>query len=128
MTCDARPLALADCLHRWRHEAQHGEVDTGRYRCRYHSWGHGPALVFIPGLSLESTSFVMAMAGLQTQFRCIGYELPTGDADGAALTRYRHHDLRDDLCALVDHLQIERCYLTGFSFGATIALAAMAEQ
>lgn len=126
-TC-SQPLRLADCLSQWQREAQHGQVDTGRYRCRYYTWGRGPTVVFIPGLSLESTSFVMAMSRLHTQFRCVGYELPTGDGDGASLTRYRHHDLRDDLFALLDHLQLERSYLLGFSFGATIALAALAGQ
>jgi pimeloyl-ACP methyl ester carboxylesterase len=126
-TC-SEPLRLADSLSQWQREAQHGQLDNGRYRCRYYSWGDGPTLVFIPGLSLESTSFVMAMSRLHAQFRCVGYELPTGADDGANLTRYRHHDLRDDLFALLDHLQLERCYLLGFSFGATVALAALADQ
>jgi 3-oxoadipate enol-lactonase len=124
----AQPLRLADCLSQWQREAQHGQLDTGRYRCRYYAWGRGPALVFIPGLSLESTSFVMAMSRLHTHFRCIGYELPTGAGDGASLGRYRHQDLRDDLFALLDHLRLDRCYLLGFSFGATVALAALADQ
>jgi pimeloyl-ACP methyl ester carboxylesterase len=122
------PLTLSDSLAQWQREAQHGQADTGRYRCRYYCLGRGPALVFIPGLSLESTSFAMIMSRLQPHFRCIGYELPTGDADGASLTAYRHRDLRDDLFALLDHLQIDRCYLLGFSFGSTIALSALADQ
>ena len=120
----APPLALAAALERLSVEAQHGYIHTGRYRCRYYRWGRGPALIFIPGLSLESTSFAMTMARLHEDFTCIGYELPT--ADDGDLTRYRHRDLRDDLLALVDHLRIERGYLLGFSFGATIALAALA--
>jgi pimeloyl-ACP methyl ester carboxylesterase len=124
-TC-SQPLRLADSLPQWQREAQHGGGDTCRDHCRHYAWGLAPALVFIPGLSLESTSFVMAMSRLRTHFRCVGYELPTGDA--ANLTRYRHQDLRDDLFALLDHLRLERCYLLGFSFGATVALAALADQ
>jgi pimeloyl-ACP methyl ester carboxylesterase len=120
----ALPLTLASSLEHWQQQAQHGHFETGRYRCRYYRWGRGPALVFIPGLSLESTSFVMAMARLQAHFTCIGYELPS--ADGVRLTCYRHRDLHDDLLALLDHLRIERGYLLGFSFGATIALTALA--
>jgi pimeloyl-ACP methyl ester carboxylesterase len=77
---------------------------------------------------LESTPFVMPMARLQSEFRCIGYELPTGADDGATPASYRHRDLRSDLLALLDHLGIDRCYLLGFSFGSTVALAALAEQ
>lgn len=84
--------------------------------------------MFVPGLSLESTSFAMTMSRLQPHFRCIGYELPTGDGDGANLSAYRHRDLPDDLLALLDHLQIDRCYLLGFSFGSTIALSALTDQ
>jgi pimeloyl-ACP methyl ester carboxylesterase len=124
----SEPLRLAECLAQWQREAQHARVDTGRYRCRYYTWGRGPALVFIPGLSLESTSFVMAMSRLHTQFQCVGYELPTGAGDGVSLTRYGHRHLRDDLFALLDHLRLERCYLLGFSFGATVALAALGGQ
>jgi pimeloyl-ACP methyl ester carboxylesterase len=85
-------------------------------------------LVFIPGLSLESSSFAMAMARLHPQFTCIGYELPTGDGDGANLSRYRVSELRDDLFTVLDHLHIERAYVVGYSFGSMIALAALAEQ
>jgi 3-oxoadipate enol-lactonase len=126
-TCSL-PLRLNDCLAQWQREAQHGQINTGRYRCRYYTWGRGPTVVFVPGLSLESTSFVMAMSRLHTEFRCVGYELPTGDDDGANLTRYRHHNLCDDLFALLDHLRLDRCYVVGFSFGATVALAALADQ
>src|SRR5205085_5821294 len=92
---------LTDCMAQWQSDARRGEIDTGRYRCRYYAWGKGPALAFVPGLSLESTSFVMAMARLQAEFTCIGYELPTGAGDGASLTGYRHNDLRDDLLVLL---------------------------
>ena len=121
-------LTLSRSLTRWQNEARHGRFDTGRYRCRFYTWGRGPALVFIPGLSLESTSFVMAMAQLQTEFCCAGYELPVGSGDGASLAAYRHRYLRDDLFALLDHLHLDRAYLLGFSFGSTIALAALAGQ
>jgi len=120
--------SLASCRQRWQREAQHGDYHTGRYRCRYYRWGQGPALVFIPGLSLESTSFVIPMAALQAQFTCIGYELPSGVGDGANLAGYSHAGLRDDLLGLLDHLRLDRGYLLGFSFGSTIALAALAQQ
>jgi pimeloyl-ACP methyl ester carboxylesterase len=122
------PDSYAVCFQRWQHEARDGMVNTGRYRCRYYTWGSGPALIFLPGLSLESTSFAMPMAQLQTQFTCVGYELPTGDGDRARLGTYRHEDLRDDLFALMDHLQLERAHLLGFSFGSTVAIAALAQQ
>ena len=123
-TC-AQRLLLGDCLERWRREAQHGVADTGRYRCPYVVWGRGPTLVLIPGMGLDAVSFAMLMARLQEHFRCISFDLPDGQADGAHLKSYRHQDFVADLFALLDHLAIRETMLLGSSFGSTIALAAM---
>src|SRR5262249_9513601 len=58
-------------------------------------------------------------------FRCVVYDLPTGRCDGANLGRYRHADLVADFFALLDHLGQRQAYVSGFSFGSTIALAAL---
>jgi pimeloyl-ACP methyl ester carboxylesterase len=79
-------------------------------------------LLFIHGVADTSRSFLMLIARLSGQFRCIAYDLPSGYGDGASLRRYRHEDLADDAVALLDHLGIERSYLLGSSFGSTVAL------
>jgi 3-oxoadipate enol-lactonase len=124
----AQRLVLSACLEHWHREAQHGEVNTGRYRCRYVVWGRGPTLVMVPGMASDAISFVMLMDRLKSRFRCVSYELPEGGPDGARLMTYRHEDLTRDLFALLDHLRIAECYLLGFSFGSTIALAALHQQ
>src|SRR5579862_7071797 len=121
----AQRLSLGDCLERWRREARHGSVDTGRYRCPYVVWGRGPTLVLIPGMGLDAVGFVMLMARLQEHFRCVSFDLPDGEADGAHPRNYRHPDFVADLFALLDHLAIRETMLLGSSFGSTIALAAM---
>jgi pimeloyl-ACP methyl ester carboxylesterase len=68
------------------------------------------------------------MSRLVGQFRCIGMELPHGHGDGAPMSRYRHEDLAADLLALLDHLELPRCYTFGSSFGSTITLRAMHAQ
>jgi len=105
----------------FRHEAVSGACDTGRYRCGYYSWGDGPPLLFVPGLCDGAMSFVMPIAQLSAQFRCIAYDLPAG----RALKSYRHADYVADLSALLDHLGIAECALFGFSFGSTITLEAL---
>ena len=52
----AKRLKLGDCLERRRRDAQFGECDTGRYRCRYVVWGRGPTLVLIPGFERALSS------------------------------------------------------------------------
>ena len=121
----ATAIPLADALERWRVEARVGVFDTGRYRCRYFVWGRGQPLVFIHGLGDRARSFVPVIAHLTESFRCIAYELPNGDGDGARLGGIRHADLVADLFALLDHLHCGQTCLCGASFGGTIALAAL---
>jgi pimeloyl-ACP methyl ester carboxylesterase len=124
----AQRLVLRECLERWRTEAQHGVFDNGRYRCPYVAWGDGPPLVLIPGMGLDALGFVMLVTRLKSHFRCISYDLPTGDSDGARILTYTHEDHVADLFALLDHLAIRQCSLFGASFGSTITLAAMHQQ
>jgi pimeloyl-ACP methyl ester carboxylesterase len=116
---------LEEVLHRFEREATRGICDTGRYRCAYYTWGTGPPLLLIPGLSDDARSFVLLSALLTRHFRCIAYDLPAGGADGARLARYAHADLVADALALLDHVGARQSYVLGASFGSTIALAAL---
>jgi pimeloyl-ACP methyl ester carboxylesterase len=120
----ASASSLEHLLERWKREAESGVCDTGRYRSSYHVWGAGPPLVFLHGMADRSISFAPLMAVLSDEFRCIAYDLPTGQEDGARLSRYTHSDLTQDLFVLLDHLKLRQSYVFGASFGATIALAA----
>jgi pimeloyl-ACP methyl ester carboxylesterase len=119
---------LAEVLARWRREATFGVCDTGRYRCRYYTWGEGPPIVFIHGLADAPDGFAPMIARLSSAFRCIAYALPCGGADRASLGRYRPHHLVADLFALLDHLCLPRAYAFGSSFGSTVTLRALAER
>lgn len=114
------PLTLTEALARFEREGEHGVCDTGRYRAAWWSWGEGPPIVFIHGVAGTSRSFVLPAALLAPRFRCIAYDLPTG--------RTTHADLVADLFALLDHLGLTRAYVFGASFGATVALAALAAR
>jgi len=71
---------------------------------------------------------VMPIALLHHRFRCIAYDLPTGEGDGARLGEYQHADYIADALALLDHVGAGEAFLFGSSFGATIALGAMHAQ
>jgi pimeloyl-ACP methyl ester carboxylesterase len=119
------PVQLAEALGRFEREARWGSCDTGRYRMRYFAWGEGPPLVFVHGVCDSSRSFLLPISLLSAHFRCIAYELPAGDGDGAVLRRVTHDGLVDDLFALLDHVGVRRSYLLGSSFGATVVLKAL---
>jgi pimeloyl-ACP methyl ester carboxylesterase len=124
----SQTLSLKDALRRIEREAVRGICDTGRYHCPYYTWGQGPPLLFIPGLSDDALSFVLVCSLLAGQFRCIAYDLPAGTGDGARLASYRHGDLVEDLWVLLDHLGARQSYVFGSSFGSTIALAALHQK
>jgi aminoacrylate hydrolase len=116
---------LEEIHQRFDKEAVRGVCDTGHYRCPYYVWGTGPPLVFIPGISDDALSFLLPIALLSRHFRCVAYDLPTGQGDGARLAIYQHADCVADLFALLDHVNAPQSYLFGASFGSTIALAAL---
>jgi pimeloyl-ACP methyl ester carboxylesterase len=67
-------------------------------------------------------------ADLARDFTCILYELPSGDSDQARLGGFRHQHFADDLHRLLDHLRLDRTYVLGSSFGATVAVRAAADR
>jgi pimeloyl-ACP methyl ester carboxylesterase len=118
-------ISLAEALARYRREAVPGICDTGRYRCRFFTWGVGPPLLFIHGIADTSGAYVLPIALLSSSFRCIAYDLPAGGQDGADLKRYTHLDLIEDLWALLDHVGAKQSYVFASAFGSMVALAAM---
>jgi len=123
-----RAIPLSEALAAWRRDARGGVCDTGRYRGRFFVWGRGQPLLLIHGLSDQARSFVPVIAHLTDSFRCIAYELPTGDGDGAKLDQLSHVDLVADVFALFDHLDVGQACLFGASFGGMIVLGALQAQ
>jgi pimeloyl-ACP methyl ester carboxylesterase len=117
---------LRNALERYDREAYFGVVPTPRYRCRYATWGEGPPLVFIHGLSDVPRSFAMMMAELSKQFHCVAVELASGHDDGCRIRAYRHRHHVEDLMGVFDALGLGTVNLFGSSFGSTVTLRLMA--
>jgi pimeloyl-ACP methyl ester carboxylesterase len=115
---------LATVRASFRAEATQGVVATGRARLPYWSWGDGPPLVCVHGISDIGLSFLLPAHQLRDSYRVIAYTQANGQ-DGADLAQYTHANLVDDLLALADHLALNRTALFGVSFGTTVALAAL---
>jgi pimeloyl-ACP methyl ester carboxylesterase len=119
------PIVFAEARASFEREAVHGVCDTGRYRLPYYTWGEGPPLLFVHGLGDSCRSFIMPISRLSAHFRCIAYDLPSGDGDRARIRRYGHDALVADVWALLDHLGVRQSYILGSSFGSTIVLKAL---
>lgn len=121
-------LVLSASLERFRREAHTGVCDTGRYRLTFRAWGQGPALIVVPGVAGNLETHVLPLSRLSRNFCCISYTLPAGGDDGATLANLTHDDLVADVVSLADHLGVKASAVWGTSFGATIALAALAKH
>ncbi len=100
-----------------------------RYRMTYRTLGAGPALLWAPGIASTYRVYALVLNRLASRFQTIQYDYP-GDqpGDGARLSRISHANLVDDLFGLIDHLHLDRVFLAGISFGATVVLSALARQ
>ena len=95
---------------------------TGRLRVdgadiHFEVCGHGPAVVFAHGLGGSHISWWQQVAHFRDSCTCVtfahrGFAPSSVDAGLIEPARYA-----DDLCALLDHLGIERAHLVGQSMG-----------
>lgn len=99
-----------------------GARTTGRLRVdgadiHYEVCGRGPAVVFAHGLGGSHISWWQQVAHFSAHHACLtfahrGFAPSSVDAGPIDPARYA-----DDLCALLDHLAIERAHLVGQSMG-----------
>lgn len=122
MSGELNKIDFARAKARFASEARILTVPTDRYSARVWTWGDGPDLFMIHGMSDRSDSFLLPASELSRQFRCIGFDLPgVQPKDGARLFRYRHDHLVDDSVQILDALGSRSTVVLGASFGSTIA-------
>lgn len=83
--------------------------------------GEGPDLVLIHGVGSRAADWDSASQILQQTFRILRYDLRGHGTSGAPPGPYVIEDFADDLIALLDHLNVERPHIAGFSLGGLIA-------
>ncbi len=88
----------------------------------------GIPIIFIHGFPFNSTMWREQIKQLKKQYYCISYdvrglgEAPSGDG------QFTIEMFVDDLCALIDGLDLDRPIIAGFSMGGYIALRAMERE
>jgi|SRR5579875_1300468 len=92
-------------------------------KLHYQRVGQGPDMVLIHGISGNlATWHLQIVPLLLDHFQTLTYDLRGHGYSDAPPTGYTADDMADDLCQLLDVLEIERAYLVGHSWGADIAL------
>lgn len=89
---------------------------------------HGPYLVFIHGNMSSSIFYQDAMEQLENE-----YQIITPDMRGFGDSSYHQEvsslkEFGNDLIELLDHLQVDACYVVGWSTGGGVALEMAASQ
>lgn len=99
-----------------------GRLHRGPDTLWYETIGAGPALVFCHGLGGNAAIWYQQVPHFAQHYRVVlwdqrgfGRSSDTGDQTGPATAR-------DDLAALLDHLEIERAHLVGQSMGGWAAM------
>jgi pimeloyl-ACP methyl ester carboxylesterase len=97
-----------------------------RYRMTYRILGAGPPLILVPGIASTYRTYAFLLNLLGERFRTVLYDYPGEHSDdGADVGRISHDHLVDDLFGLIEHLNIGRVFLVGFSFGSTITFKSL---
>lgn len=81
----------------------------------------GPTLVFIHAMSFHQDIWQGVLSRLPSGLRIVSYDQRGhGESDVPALP-YSLDDYADDAIQLLDHLEVQSCYLVGISFGGLVA-------
>ncbi len=123
------PAKIAEEAARYEQAAQVRSWQGPRYRMTYRVLGEGPPLIWAPGIATTPCGHAMALNRLAERFQTIQYSYPGDEpGDGSKLARIGHDHLVDDLFGLIDHLGLERVFLVGASFGATVVIKALQRE
>lgn len=91
----------------------------------YHVKGTGTPIVFIHPPLLTSNNFLYQVAQLSENFKVITFDIRGHGHSEPSAAPLTYPLIVEDMKQLLDFLKVERCYLCGYSTGASIALEAM---
>lgn len=87
----------------------------------YEEKGNGDPLILIHGVGLDHTMWEKQVNSLCENFRVICYDMVGHGGSEHPPGPYSLAQFVDQLLALMNHLQIEKCHIVGFSMGGMVA-------
>lgn len=88
----------------------------------YYSWGTGTPLILLHGNGEDSHYFEKCIPYLSHFFRVIAVDSRGHGRSGRGTARLDFDCMAEDLCALLDALEIPKAHLLGFSDGGNLAI------
>jgi 3-oxoadipate enol-lactonase len=104
-------------------QAKLNGIDTA-YRLDGDGARSRPWLVFAHALGHDHSMWEAQVGGFDRACNILRYDLRGHGRSGAPAGDYTLEQLADDLRALLDHLDIERCHMVGLSLGAMVGMQA----
>ena len=100
-------------------------LDLDSHRYHYIDEGQGSPLLFVHGNPTWSFAFRRLIAGLSDQYRCIAVDhIGCGLSDKPLDYEYRLHQHIDNLCQLIEHLDVDHVTLVAHDWGGAIGMGA----
>jgi 3-oxoadipate enol-lactonase len=90
--------------------------------------GHGEPLLLIHGLGSSGADWAFQVAALEKRFRVIVPDLPGSGHSPPPRGEYTINGFATALWSLLDHLQVSRANIIGFSLGGAVALEMAAQR
>lgn len=87
----------------------------------YEDLGHGETVILIHGLGSSSKDWEYQIPALQKHFRVIAVDVRGHGRSGKPVQAYTMQSFADDICALIQHLQLHKPHVVGISMGGMIA-------
>lgn len=92
----------------------------------YHVQGEGETILFIPGILGSLKTYEPVVKLLEDRYRCVTIELASqGSTTFNERVEPEHFSVdqhSDDVCQLIEHLQIDSCHIVGLSYGSQVAI------
>jgi pimeloyl-ACP methyl ester carboxylesterase len=109
-----------------------GFVESGSERIAVHRWGadssSGDPLILVHGTGFLAGVWDAVARDLAKRFRVYAIDRRGHGRSSKPDDAYHFADFADDLCAVIDHLGLDRVYGVGHSAGATDVLLAAAQR
>ncbi|MEW5801876.1 MAG: alpha/beta hydrolase [bacterium] len=99
------------------------KVFVGQLAIHYQQHGSGPDVILVHGITGNlSLWFMRILPALAKKYRVTAYDLRGHGYSDRPSTGYTSDDMVNDIEGLINHLNIERAFVIGHSFGGAIAL------
>jgi 3-oxoadipate enol-lactonase len=96
-------------------------ADLSGIRLYYQVRGQGEALVLVPGMGADHSSWFRQISAFQKYYRVIIFDPRSIGKSSRPKEPYAFRALADDVAGLLDHLGIEKAHVLGQSLGGIVA-------